>query len=231
MKSDQAMLNRLSMLEVLEDGSFNRLALKLIPKVLECCMPEAMLKNIKVIFRFAFLSKFLIFLILLSDVPDVGCYDELAVASSDNKDIQIVTINKNNSGGYGYDETAQVAARRGSSSSSSAIKSKSSTTFSSREKVQIYPDFNDSVDWNDISVGPLLGSGSFGMVFEGEWCGSQVAVKRLAMGDSKSASALERELKLMRKLPPHPHVLRVLVSNFLFSKKTKKKKNRPMRNF
>jgi len=54
-----------------------------------------------------------------------------------------------------------------------------------------------AIPFNDIQLGPKIGSGSFSEVFEGFWNGRKVAVKIYLMGEDKTFS--DRSLQVFRK--------------------------------
>lgn len=61
-------------------------------------------------------------------------------------------------------------------------------------------------DSNDLVLGSLLGSGSYGQVYEATYHKSKVAVK------VSNDSSLSEEIDLLINLKPHPHVVRVFGS-------------------
>lgn len=57
-----------------------------------------------------------------------------------------------------------------------------------------------------LCTGALIGSGSFGKVFKGQWNGMDVAVKVIEHSGT-SAAAVQHELELMMTLQ-HPNIVR-----------------------
>jgi len=70
------------------------------------------------------------------------------------------------------------------------------------------------IEKNSLTVeANVLGRGKFGVVREGEWYGTRVAVKNLVNYDmEENASLFEREIRLMKELH-HPHVVQFLGFN------------------
>jgi serine/threonine protein kinase len=58
----------------------------------------------------------------------------------------------------------------------------------------------------DLSSNKILGKGGFGIVFEGVWCTTPVAIKRIALSDITSN---EREEEALQRLD-HPNVIKLL---------------------
>ena len=58
----------------------------------------------------------------------------------------------------------------------------------------------------DLDKNKILGQGGFGKVFEGEWGGKPVAIKRIQLSD---ISSNQREEEALQKLE-HPNVIKLL---------------------
>lgn len=65
------------------------------------------------------------------------------------------------------------------------------------------------IEFEELTIGGSLGSGSFGVVRKGEWCGTDVAIKWFHKQDSKSIKMFFKEVELMCKLR-HPNVVRYM---------------------
>lgn len=72
-----------------------------------------------------------------------------------------------------------------------------------------------SVDIADLSIGSILGKGSFAVVYEGQWQGQTVAIKVLdgaAAASQKAMKEYTREMDMMSHLPDHPNILKLLAT-------------------
>eukprot|EP00002_Diphylleia_rotans_P037326 TRINITY_DN832_c0_g1_i6.p1 TRINITY_DN832_c0_g1~~TRINITY_DN832_c0_g1_i6.p1 ORF type:complete len:2497 (+),score=388.76 TRINITY_DN832_c0_g1_i6:121-7611(+) len=63
-----------------------------------------------------------------------------------------------------------------------------------------------AVSHTDITLGRLLGSGSFGEVYAGTWRGTDVAIKKLVVAQGIAMQEFEKELNIMVELR-HPNVV------------------------
>ena len=70
------------------------------------------------------------------------------------------------------------------------------------------PDAGHVIARSAFTYGEVLASGNFGVVFRGRYGGADVAVKQL-LGDfdAKVREDAIREASMMRRIPPHPHVV------------------------
>ncbi|XP_061343656.1 probable serine/threonine-protein kinase SIS8 isoform X2 [Gastrolobium bilobum] len=64
------------------------------------------------------------------------------------------------------------------------------------------------IPWEEITLGERIGLGSYGEVYRGEWCGTEVAVKRFLDQDisGESLEEFKSEVKIMKRLR-HPNVV------------------------
>lgn len=60
------------------------------------------------------------------------------------------------------------------------------------------------IEWSELSIGTLLGSGAYGQVFKARWSGNDVAVKRMVRSAdglrdviNASSGAFEAEAEVM----------------------------------
>jgi serine/threonine protein kinase len=92
-------------------------------------------------------------------------------------------------------------------SSSLSFSSYSQLTLSSCETADLLQN-KLFIPYDELQILSLLGSGSFGNVYEGKWEGSKVAIKCCKIAQQQSDFL--REANLMVNLRPHPNVVTVL---------------------
>eukprot|EP00698_Gefionella_okellyi_P004995 TRINITY_DN1459_c0_g2_i1.p1 TRINITY_DN1459_c0_g2~~TRINITY_DN1459_c0_g2_i1.p1 ORF type:complete len:1033 (-),score=276.64 TRINITY_DN1459_c0_g2_i1:175-2817(-) len=70
------------------------------------------------------------------------------------------------------------------------------------------------IEWSELKLGKLLGTGGFGEVFEGDWRGTQVAVKVLSQArmSPRELTDFRAEVIMMSKLR-HPNIVQFLGSS------------------
>jgi serine/threonine protein kinase len=61
-----------------------------------------------------------------------------------------------------------------------------------------------------ILRGPEIGRGAFGIVYDGMWKESRVAIKVITEMTPEALAEFEREAATMQSIPPHPNVITLM---------------------
>lgn len=68
----------------------------------------------------------------------------------------------------------------------------------------------DAIEASDLLWGPELGRGAYGVVFDGRWQKSRVAIKVMTENSAAAQEDFEQEASLMQRIAPHPFVVQLL---------------------